>query len=453
MARSLFSWLLVTCVAIWLGLYVFGIFLTQGDGGGFDQNLRRVGTAVARQLDRDGDTQAQARIDSLVEYVAGPRPAGAGGPVDYLIRVRKRDQELVYLSASSDPWPTLQPTEGWSDQRWQDREYRAYVTRTSAGYEVLVAHAHDARRGAYNRAMLSPDTLVKPWLGGFLFLLVVVTFAVRRGLRPLHRLSDELSARAPGDLRRIDEEGLKLELRPVVRAFNTTLQRLEQVRLQEQRFLADAAHELRTPLALVSAQADALLVAEDEAAKDLAVERLRRGLVRANRVIGQLLALARLDSGSAKQQDWLNLSESAADVLAALEPEASQKSIELSLQAPDVLRCLINAEHFDMLLGNLVANAIRHQQGPGFVQVSLATESDKLVLLVLDDGPGIPPAQLEDVFQRFHRLHPQTGNGSGLGLAIVAEVIALLQGEIQLSNATAQGGLVVRAQWPIAAPA
>jgi signal transduction histidine kinase len=265
-------------------------------------------------------------------------------------------------------------------------------------------------------------------------------------------LSDELRSREPGDLRRIDEEGLKLELLPIVRAFNTTLHRLEQMRLQEQRFLADAAHELRTPLALVSAQAEALLVAEDSKARDLAVERLSRGLVRANRVIGQLLTLARLDSAIPKRQEWINLSESAADVLAALEPEATQKGIELSLQAPDVLRCWINAEHFDMLLGNLVTNAIRHQKGPGSVLVSLCTEGERVALRVLDDGPGIPQDQLGVVFQRFHRLHPQSGTGSGLGLSIVSEVVSQLNGEIELDRGPNSRGLLVKASWPIAVP-
>jgi hypothetical protein len=186
MARSLFAWLLVTCVAIWLGLYVFGIFLMQADGGGFDQNLRRVGTLVARQMERAGDSRAAVWIEPLAEFLAGARQPGETGPPDYLIRVRGRDEQVLYLSAGSDPWPGFAPSDGWSDQAAHGRRFRVFVTRPSGGGEVLVAHSHEARWRAYNRAMLSQDTLVKPWLGGFLFLLVVVSLVVRRGLsRPL----------------------------------------------------------------------------------------------------------------------------------------------------------------------------------------------------------------------------------------------------------------------------
>jgi two-component system, OmpR family, sensor histidine kinase QseC len=452
MARSLFLWLLFACASIWVALYLFGIYLTQSAGGSFDQNVEHLANLAVTNTERRPGYAPEETWSMLSLFLGFRRDAESNGAPAFLLRTRDAARMVRFISSAPDPFENIDLPSGWSDQEWSDTRYRVLTRQLPDGGELVIAQSRGSRWRAYNHVMLSQDTLIKPFLVGFLILLLVVMMAVRQALRPLYRLSAELSARAPGDLRHLETKSLQAELKPIILAFNTALDRLDRMRDGEQRFLADAAHELRTPMAVIAAQSEAIFSATDPTERNQAILRLRRSIDRANRLIGQLLALARLEATGPSPGILVDLVEMAAELLAGADADAAERDIELSLYAPNAMQTWMQAEHFDMLLGNLVGNAIRHHTGGGRIEVRLHCVDKQICLTVSDDGPGIPQEQHSMVLRRFHRLQPQSGMGSGLGLAIVAEVVEQLSGQLQLAAGLNGRGLGVSVTFPRQGP-
>ncbi|MGO4171114.1 sensor histidine kinase [Bosea sp. TAF32] len=314
---------------------------------------------------------------------------------------------------------------------------------------VIVATTLHGRDRLVNEIWQSSlrDQLVLVGIAALLALL-----GLRRGLAPLLRLRDELRNRDPESLTALDRNRVQGELRPVIDALNHALERVRVYILLQRRFVADASHQLRTPLAVLKTQVAMARRDDDPQLRHEALSAIERGVDNMGRVVNQLLTLARAEpGGAALRKERLDFGAIARDVLVGLGAIAFDKDIDLSFEAPDAA-LPING-HVTLLrelVTNLVDNALRHIPEGGSVAVRLASSKAAILLVVEDNGPGIPEADRERVFERFHRLAPSTVEGTGLGLAIVKEIVAAHDGTIALTETQPPPGLRVEVRLPMA---
>ncbi len=325
------------------------------------------------------------------------------------------------------------------DAEYQGQPVRAvgYRTVTRAGPVVIeVAETVVERRRAARRIV---GSILVANVALIAAALLVVYIGVRTGLSPLWRLRTEIEARSPRDLRALDEARVPREVLPLVSALNRLLHTLRESNAAQQRFLTNAAHQLRTPLAGLQAQLD-LLVSEpmSEAARER-VERSRSAVRRAARLAAQLLSLARAESSTSLTRELTRVDlrtvaeETGPDFL----DQAIARKVDLGFELEPAL---IDAVPWTIreLLGNLIDNAIRYGSENGRVTVRCGVRDGSPILEVEDDGPGIPQDERGRVLERFYRAQGTSGTGSGLGLAIVQE-IAQLHGA-QVLVGTGEGG-------------
>jgi signal transduction histidine kinase len=293
-------------------------------------------------------------------------------------------------------------------------------------------HEHDKLIAGVAWRLVTPALLGLPLLGLWIWL------ATWRGLQPLDAVAREIAARRPDKLEPVSPASAPKEIRPLVEAINGLFVRVEHALESERRFTADAAHELRTPLAALATQAQVALRARDDAERGHAIEQLIASSRRAARLVDQLLTLARLDPDEAVPATPLRLDTLAEEICAAHGADAMAKNIALELEAaPTTMRG--HADMLRILLRNLVDNAIRYTPAGGRVVVAVAPG----LLSVTDSGPGIPVVERERVFDRFHRLAGQQTEGSGLGLSIVARIAERHGARIHLGDGAAGVGLRV----------
>jgi two-component system sensor histidine kinase QseC len=215
---------------------------------------------------------------------------------------------------------------------------------------------------------------------------------------------------------------------------------------KEKRFTADAAHELRTPLAALSAQIQVALREETPEGRNRALLKVLAGVNRSTHVIQQLLTLSRMDpEASIQDPQAVNLAQQAAEVAAQLAPEAIAKNIELELLNPDSKASIMgNPTAIHILLRNLVDNAIRYSPENSFVKINIEENNNEVILTVMDNGPGIPEELRERVFERFFRVSGTKTTGSGLGLGIVMQIVKLHKAKIELLTPAHSHGLTVK---------
>jgi len=270
-------------------------------------------------------------------------------------------------------------------------------------------------------------------------------------LKPLDELARLIRLREPNSLQPIVLSDLPQELEPVQAALNRMLEQLHQLLAREQRFIADAAHELRTPLAVLKIHAENAMQANEPAERDQALQHLRRGVERATRLISQMLTLARLADDQQRQRVPVALLQSCRDAVAELLPLALRRDQELELVSDGSLPEQVEMEpgSLGMLLQNLVGNAIQHTPDGGRILISLQQQADQLVLRVEDSGSGVAPADRERLLERFHTQG--NSQGAGLGLSIVQRIIERHQGSLLLGDSPL-GGLLVQASFPLGTP-
>ncbi|MGC3963150.1 MAG: sensor histidine kinase N-terminal domain-containing protein [Rhodocyclaceae bacterium] len=329
-----------------------------------------------------------------------------------------------------------------------------------AGTHVLVQvaetrHKRDALSSRIVSGVLLPQFAIIP------LAVVLVWFGLSRGIAPLNRLQSMIRERRPGDLSPVAEDSVPEEVRPVVMAFNDMMARLEDNLHAQRRFIADAAHQMRTPIAGLKMQME---LARQEAANSRAAHSVRRsieqaekGAERAARLINQLLALARAESSSEKVNAFerLEMNGLVREVLGDYVPIALARDIDLGAEMDDQ-PVWLEATPIMLfeLVSNLVDNAVKYTPSGGTVTVSVtASDADGMaVLRVRDNGPGVPEEERERIFERFYRVLGTGAEGSGLGLSIVREIAELHGGTVTL-NANEDGiGTVVTVRLPLPAP-
>lgn len=297
--------------------------------------------------------------------------------------------------------------------------------------------------------------LLKSMLLAFPLVVLPLWIAVRRGMRPLTALAREVESRDPQDLAPLGFRPRHDELLPLVAAYDRLLERVRGQLRRERAFVQDAAHELRTPMAVVAVQAHVLAQARDEEERLAAARSLDQALARAAHLSRQLLALADVDEGRAAVAEAFDLAELVQARLAHAALKAEEDGLELSLQAPDSLPVRADRLAVESVIGNLVENALRYTPRGGQVAVQIEADGGEVELTVADDGPGIAADQRARAFERFWR-GDQAGRigGTGLGLAIVREAARRLGGQVTLADGlgTAPGspGLSASVRWPMA---
>jgi two-component system, OmpR family, sensor kinase len=275
-------------------------------------------------------------------------------------------------------------------------------------------------------------------------LLLVTAFVVARSLRPMARMAAELDRRAADDLTPLPLTGMASELRPFIASINGLFARITLLMGQQRRFVADAAHELRTPITALSLQADNLCsIAVSDAARER-IDILKQGMRRTRHLLDQLLALARHDGAPLPITGTVALDQTAKQIVADLLPEVTRRNIDLGFELVEPVAVAGDPLIISSIVRNLVDNAARFTPDGGRIDVGVFRTDGCAVLQIEDSGPGIPPTDLDRIFEPFYRGENPTGDGSGLGLSIVKRIVDRLGGTIELENiagAAGQAGL------------
>ena len=356
---------------------------------------------------------------------------------------------LVMRSSNAGTTALSAVTQGFATvQRGEGPPWRVFGTRgVHSDVQVYVAEQTDSRRDilwAVMRSLLQPIALALPLLA------LLVWWSVRRGLMPLRTLSELLRQRKPQQLDPLPLEGLPQEIHPLVESLNGLLTRIEHMMSAERRFTADAAHELRTPIAAIRAQAQVAQGADrDTAQRHHALLATLEGCDRASRVVEQMLTLARLDAGPADTSaQALNLCSVVRQVAADLAPAALARDQRLELDAES--QCHVSGDEalLGVLTRNLIDNAMRYSPAGARVVISVHAQASEVVLQVEDSGPGLTEQSIARLGQRFFRMAGQTQPGSGLGWSIVQRIAAATAGRVEVRRSQRLGGLEVRVSWP-----
>lgn len=333
-----------------------------------------------------------------------------------------------------------------------DQTFRVLVRTTPTRERIVVAQDTDLRNTAALKDALRTLT---PFLILVPILLIAIADIVRRMFRPTRELSDQVDARAETDLSPIVDDHLPREIRPFVRAINRLLVRVAEAMEAQRRFVADAAHELRTPAAALSLQAERLgRAAMSDAARDR-LRALRHGLDRNQHLLTQLLALAKVQSAAdTPPHSRTNVGAVIHDVLETVLPLAEAKHIDIGVTGEDDLDLPVDELDLTSLVRNLADNAIRYTPEGGKVDLSVIAVPGAVLLCVSDSGPGVPVADRDRIFEPFYRVLGTGQAGSGLGLSIVAAIVCKIGARIAAGPAdeATQRGLRVTLTFPVDEP-
>ena len=390
--------------------------------------------------------QVYDRDDGLILQSASAPPQ----LLDGLHAHRREDSPAPAATRVVQPLRAFDISPGYHEVPVGSHRWRVFALRDARDdFLIVVGERDDVRGELVDKIAL--QNLV-PDLVGLPLVALLVWLAIGWSLEPLKRMAALIKARDPDTLAPLVIAGLPQELEPMAAALNRLLQQLNTLLDREKRFLADAAHELRTPLAVLRIHAQNAVEAPEAADRADALRQLQHGVDRATRLVTQLLTLARLEPNAARLAPRaLDLHAFVQHELAELIPLALARAIELSLAADDAgdYRIDADATNLAILLQNLVGNAIQFTPDGGQVRVRLDASADDVVLSVEDSGPGVADDVRHRLFERFYR--GGTGTGAGLGLSIVRRIVDLHHASIALERATL-GGLDVRVRLPRRSP-
>jgi two-component system sensor histidine kinase TctE len=410
----------------------------------YDRALLDPALAIAQRL---------SAADGTVELDLSPAALEA-------LRVDSSDRMYFAVTArgrlvagqSEIPAPPEEPAEG--APVFYDATVRGEAVRVAAmtvpfaeGPTLIMVAETLVKRERMVRQLLASSAL--PELAFFVVALAVVWYGVGRGLAPLENLRAELAARAPRDLRPVAEEHAPVEVRPLVQALNDLLRRLGESIDAQQRFVADAAHQLRTPLAALQAQVDAARAVALPPELAATVEHLHAAARRAAHLSRQLLMLAAVEpsTGRPYAPEPTDLAAVAQDRVADWVARADTKAIDLGFEL-DPAPVAGEPNLLGELAANLVDNALHYTPRGGEVTLRTGRRNGQAFLEVQDSGPGIPAAERERVFERFHRVKGTPGEGTGLGLAIVREIAHRHGAAVDVAAAASGRGTVVAVSFP-----
>jgi two-component system sensor histidine kinase TctE len=420
----------------------------------YDRALLEAALDVGRQVKVIND---QLYVD-LPEAALQILQTRESGQLFYLVSGPDRE----FVSGEPDlPRPPEEAPEVTADRvQYYDDEYNGLVIRAVAlrvpvqpgsgrGAALIQVAERVTARDEFARQILLRMVLPQ----GILILLagIAVWYGVGRGLAPLATLRREIESRSHRDLSALSEEQAPREVRPLIRAMNDLLARLGTAISAQQRFIADAAHQLRTPIAGLKTQTELALRQSQPGNVHDTLRQLQTATEQSTRLVNQLLSLARAEPGARREHavERLDLARLARDTTTEWVPRALARSIDLGYDGEGGA-AWIEGDSFLVrdMLGNLLDNAIRYTQQGGQVTVRVTVGPNAVALSVEDNGPGIPEHERERVFERFYRVLGTRTEGCGLGLAIVREIALGHRAEVSLAAGAGGQGTVARVAFP-----
>ncbi len=359
-----------------------------------------------------------------------------------------KDGKLLLSSANGAKVAMKNAPIGFSDQVIQNNSWRVYAANDNiTGAKIVVGELYNLRNKLADDITLSNAYILLvtyPIFGALVWLIIGLA------LRSITRVTSEISNRAPTYLEPVDAINIPLEIKPLVAELNQLFLRLKLAFERNKRFAADAAHELRTPLAALKTQAQVALKADNELDRQNALAKVIQSVDRSSHMVAQLLTLSGLGQEEALSDlKPVDMHKLASEILAYLVPIALEKYIDIELApAPHDTLVYGNEITLGVMIRNIVDNAIRYTPMGGEIKVQIANENTKVIFRTIDSGPGIPVELRERVFERFFRVLGTTASGSGLGLAIVSQIVDLHNGTIRLETPPNGIGLQVDLIFP-----
>jgi two-component system sensor histidine kinase QseC len=346
-----------------------------------------------------------------------------------------RGELIAATSNLSDLPPPSSDERGFRDIRHEGRLWRTFTLQNRANLVIRIGERSDNRQDIA-RGLVIEHTL--PLLIGLPLLALLVSLAVKRGLRPVAVLTEMLDRRTPGSRKPMPANVAPQEIKPLIVALNQQLERLEDA--------LERAHELRTPLAATMIHLESAMISDDPTEVEFTVRNAQQSMARLGRRVEQILAMARLEAGAASQQrTGLDLVRIATEVIEELAPLIAEKDISASLSHDDGPVIVRGHEvALTAMFRNLIENALRYTEPEGQVEVAIHRDGPMAVIDIYDNGPGIPEGRRQAVFQRFHREEESATRGYGLGLNIVQRAIELHEASVELLESPLGRGLLVR---------
>ncbi len=439
-ARLLAPLLLLVAV-IWLGAAVLTLVEAREELDDLlDGHLAQTAALLVVQQASSDDHDSIKNAPSLHKYA--PQVAFQIFHKDQLV-MRSSNAGLVPMSPKDHGFKTVKQSDG---DKW-----RVFSTQgAKSNVQVYVGERVESRNAIL---WVILESVLVPLLYALPLLALGGWWAVRQGLAPFRQLSHVLSQRRPQALKQVVLADMPSEMRPMVESLNDLFARIESMVASERRFTADAAHELRTPIAGIRAQAQVALGAgADVEQRQHALHATLAGCDRATRLVEQLLTLARLEAApdaAPPSATTVDLSAVARRVAADLAPTALARHQVLELDA--LAPCVVAGDEVlvGVLVRNLMDNAMRYSPSKAEILVQVVTESGHPVLRVQDSGPGMTEPEMARLGERFYRVLGHDQPGSGLGWSIVKRIANLFGAQVQISRSERLGGLAVTVQWPV----
>lgn len=378
-------------------------------------------------------------------FVDSPRSTygSDGQPLEVVIQIWTANGAILYLSHPGNPVPE-RITPGYSDVTAGQRRWRVYCM-TTANRIIQVAQPLELRRDLAASAAVRSLT---PLLAFAPVMAMLIWWLVGSSLSPVRRLASEVQQRDVHSLEKVSTENMPDEIAPLAHALNLLLARLKHAFARQRAFVADAAHELRSPLTALKLQLQLLAQAPDDMARQDAMDKLHAGVDRATHLIEQLITAARTEPDErTANAERVDLVETTRQGMADIFWFAQQRRTQIGLDAPEHAGIAADAAGLRILIRNLLDNAIRYAPEEGSVRVTISRQPGTVTLSIEDDGPGISEADEKRVFDRFYRANQHDQAGSGLGLSIVKNVADQHKAGITLGRSDL-GGLKVSVIFP-----
>lgn len=420
-------WLLLVAIALTAlvqGAVTYRSALSEADGI-FDYHMKEMAQALQSGLPSSRLSDTGETLESDEHF-------------DFVVRVWTNEGMRVFESAAHLALPQ-RAVMGFSNVPAHGSTYRVFSLQ-SRDHVIQVAQdmavRRDMARSLAWRSVL-PVAVMAP------LLMLLVWWSVSFTLAPLAHVRSQLTQRRADELSEIEASGLPDELSPLILDLNALLRRLKRAFDAQGHFVAEAAHELRSPLAALKLQVHSLQRAGDEKARELALSRLSAGIERATHLVEQLLELARQETTQASSAQPVNLADIARSVIVDMAAQAAQRGVDVGL-GPVTEDCVLGlSDALYILMRNLLDNAIKYAPTGGTVDLQIARSPTGVVLCVEDDGPGVAEDEQERVLDRFYRTANARPEGSGLGLAIVKAIADWHGATIQINRSPRLGGLRV----------
>lgn len=431
--RSVVS-VLLAFVLVWAVLLGY-IFFNYKRAITNEPGLQKYGDALLVSLqDQIDPAHAAAVLGSTDIWVNIRRRQIGLLPGTVLHELRAATGQLVFASPGLQrlalPPSTPEAVGVITEVQAVDATYRIYTGQNERwALRVIEPRRTDAAFLAHNGRFILPYLLL-----ALPFVLLPVWLSVRNGLRPLQQLASRIAQRNANDLQPVGFNARHRELKPLEQSLDNLLARMRQKVERERAFVQDAAHEIRTPLAVITAQAHVMARSPSEHERTQAQAHMEEAIARTSHLAQQLLDLAALDEAQRPSPRDLDVAQWLRAALAHAVPHAMARRIELALEAPDNLRARLDLPALESIAHNLIDNALRYVQEGGNVSVTLMQDGGQLHLAVQDDGPGIASTEHQRIFERFYRGLGHATNGSGLGLAIVRQAALRMGGQVKVGD-------------------